>query len=361
MSVVSKQSKPVVSQAKPAAASEAMTCEVLRAMCRERGMKVSGTKAELVARLTPVAAADDEVPAASDDEVKVAEPVAQPMAFERLKESVLQLETTDLFKLEKQIIAEIERRAKGGVPKKAGAAGKMNAGCQKYQLWCQFVQAHGIKNGWDAFTYAKRCKIEDEMKTVEVDAEEGVEHEGQYIHRDTVTKQKPNGETLTLSQSMRLAKQYWSAKEKTGTKPELYKEFEATLESGGEIEVVAKQEKPRRTMAQLRDEQTAARLVKEAEHAALMAANKAKREEERKTKAALAAAPKLVKKVVKVEKEWTCADDGQVHEFEHKGVKLYRNFAGEIWQQNGDELGEWVGMWDAQKKCIDETVADPYA
>jgi hypothetical protein len=50
-----------------------------------------------------------------------------------------------------------------------------------------------------------------------------------------------------------------------------------------------------------------------------------------------------------------------VHEFEHKGVKLYRNFAGEIWQQKGDELGEWVGMWDAEKKCIDETVVDPYA
>ena len=152
MSVVSKQTKPVVSQAKPAAASEAMTCEVLKAMCRERGMKVSGTKAELIARLTPVAASD------SDDDADE-EKQAEPRGFEQLMAAALELETADLFKMQKQILAEIERRTKGAT---AGprVSRPMNAGCQKYQLWCRFVQAHGIQNGWEPFTFAQRCKMD---------------------------------------------------------------------------------------------------------------------------------------------------------------------------------------------------------
>lgn len=334
-----------------------MTCEVLKEMCRNRGLKVSGNKSELVARLAPVAAA----PAAaadSDDEEKQAE----PRGFEQLKAVVLQLETADLFKMEKQILAEIERRTKGATvgPR---VSRPMNEGCQKYQLWCQFVQAHGIKNGWEAFTYAKRCKMDGEMKTVEVDAEAGVEHDGQFIHPDTVTKQKPHGETLTLSQAMRLAKQYWSAKEKKGTKPELYQQFEATLESGSEIEVVAKQVKPRRTMAQLREEQAEAKKVKEEEHAALMAANKAKREAEREERNAVKAAEKALFAAIKPKaakkKEWTCPDDDQVHPFEFEGQKLLRNFAGEIWQDADGALGAWVGTWDAAAKNIAAT-ANPY-
>ena len=343
------------------------TCDVLKQMCRDKGLKVSGNKSELVARLAPVAAAPAAAAAAADsdddaDEVKVddAEPV-QPRGFEQLKAVVLQLETADLFKMEKQILAEIERRTKGAT---AGprVSRPMNAGCQKYQLWCQFVQAHGIKNGWEAFTYAKRCKMDGEMKTVEVEAEAGVKHDDQFIHRDTVTKQKPHGETLTLSQAMRLAKQYWSAKEKKGTKFELYQQFESTIESGAEIEVVAKQVKTTRTIAQLREEQAAAKLVKEAERAALIAANKAKRDAEREeritTKAsarALFAAikPKAAKLVA--ENEWTCPADEQVYAFEFEGQKLLRNYAGEIWQDGGGALGAWVGTWDAAAKNIAAT------
>lgn len=349
-----KISKPVEEEL------QKMTCEVLKEMCRNRGLKVSGNKSELVARLAPVAAAPAAAAAAadSDDEEKQAE----PRGFEQLKAAVLQLETADLFKMEKQILAEIERRTKGAT---AGprVSRPMNEGCQKYQLWCQFVQAHGIKNGWEAFTYAKRCKMDGEMKTVEVDAEAGVEHDGQFIHRDTVTKQKPHGETLTLSQAMRLAKQYWSAKEKKGTKPELYQQFEATLESGAEIEVVAKQVKPRRTMAQLREEQAEAKKVKEEEHAALMAANKAKREAEREERNAAKAAEKALFAAIKPKaakkKEWTCPDDDQVHAFEFEGQKLLRNFAGEIWQDADGELGAWVGTWDAAAKNIAAT-ANPF-
>ena len=355
---------------KPVEELQKMTCEVLKEMCRNRGLKVSGNKSELVARLAPVAAAPAAAAAAADsdddaDEVKVddAEPV-QPRGFEQLKAVVLQLETADLFKMEKQILAEIERRTKGAT---AGprVSRPMNEGCQKYQLWCQFVQAHGIKNGWEAFTYAKRCKMDGEMKTVEVDAEAGVEHDGQFIHRDTVTKQKPHGETLTLSQAMRLAKQYWSAKEKKGTKPELYQQFESTLESGAEIEVVAKQVKPRRTMAQLREEQAETKKAKEVEHAALMAANKAKREAEREERNTAKAAEKALfaaikpKAAKKEKKEWTCPDDNQVHVFEFEGQKLLRNFAGEIWQDADGELGAWVGTWDAAAKNIAAT-ANPF-
>ncbi|NBT26146.1 MAG: hypothetical protein EBT09_06260 [Actinobacteria bacterium] len=350
---------------KPVEELQKMTCEVLKEMCRNRGLKVSGNKSELVARLAPVAAAPAAAAAAADsDDDADEEKQAEPRGFEQLKAVVLQLETADLFKMEKQILAEIERRTKGAT---AGprVSRPMNEGCQKYQLWCQFVQAHGIKNGWEAFTYAKRCKMDGEMKTVEVDAEAGVEHDGQFIHRDTVTKQKPHGETLTLSQAMRLAKQYWSAKEQKGTKPELYQQFESTLESGSEIEVVAKQVKQRRTMAQLREEQTAAKKAKEVEHAALMAANKAKREAEREERNTAKAAEKALfaaikpKAAKKEKKEWTCPDDDLVHAFEFEGQKLLRNFAGHIWQDANGELGAWVGTWDAAAKNI-AAIANPF-
>ena len=340
------------------------TCEALKQLCRDQGLKVSGNKSELVARLAPAAAAAA-ADSADDDEVKVddAEPV-QPRGFEQLKKEVLQLTLPDLFKMEKQILAEIEIRTKGA---SAGprVSRPMNAGCQKYALWCQFVQVHGIKNGWEAFMYAKRCKMDDEMKTVEVKAEAGVEHDGRYIHPDTVTKQKPHGETLTLSQAMCLAKQYWSAKEKKGTKSELYKQFELAHGSGA-IEVVAKQVKTTRTMAELRAEQAAAALVKAAEHAAKMAENKEKRDAERDQRRLVAASAKAVFATTKpvaakpvAKKEWTCHDDDQVHAFEFEGQKLLRNFANEIWQDADGSLGAWVGTWDAAAKNIAAT-ANPY-
>jgi len=59
-------------------------------------------------------------------------------------------------------------------------------------------------------------------------------------------------------------------------------------------------------------------------------------------------APKKAKK-----EEWTCPNDTMVHPWEEDGVKLLRNFAGQVWMDDDGQLGEWVGLWNKEKKFLD--------
>jgi hypothetical protein len=64
-------------------------------------------------------------------------------------------------------------------------------------------------------------------------------------------------------------------------------------------------------------------------------------------KAAAAAAPK-----------WSCADDGNMHAFEHGGVQYRRTFAGYIFGMDDDAT--YLGKWDEAKSCLDDTVPNPF-
>ena len=65
-------------------------------------------------------------------------------------------------------------------------------------------------------------------------------------------------------------------------------------------------------------------------------------------------APKKVKK-----EEWTCENDGLVHSWENDGVKLLRNYAGQVWMDDEGQLGEWVGQWNKEKKFLDTDAPAP--
>jgi hypothetical protein len=65
-------------------------------------------------------------------------------------------------------------------------------------------------------------------------------------------------------------------------------------------------------------------------------------------------APKKVKK-----EEWTCPNDNLVHSWENDGVKLLRNFAGQVWMDDEGQLGEWVGQWNKEKKFLDTDAPAP--
>jgi hypothetical protein len=65
-------------------------------------------------------------------------------------------------------------------------------------------------------------------------------------------------------------------------------------------------------------------------------------------------APKKAKK-----EEWTCPNDTLVHSWENDGVKLLRNFAGQVWMDDDGQLGEWVGLWNKEKKFLDTDAPAP--
>jgi len=297
-----------------------------------------------------------------------AEAMEAPASFDSLKAAVLQLETVELFKLEKAIMAEIESRCKGA-PAKRAATGETPAHLKKYQMWTRYVQTYALANGWEAFVYKQRKKVEGEMTTIEVEMPAAVQVDGAWIVPDSQSAKKPEGEQINLSMAMCLAKQYWSAKERSGTKPEVWQAFEAQFDAGEEIAAVPAAPKPIR---KTKEELAAEKLAKEAAHVLQMAANKAQREKERDERRASKAAEKEAEKALKAAAKgkpkaaavpkWSCPADGMVHDFQWKGVLYYRNHDGQIWQQAADEaMGDWVGMWSDANNDIDDSVADPYA
>ena len=59
---------------------------------------------------------------------------------------------------------------------------------------------------------------------------------------------------------------------------------------------------------------------------------------------------------------WSCADDGNAHEWTFKGTKYLRNYEGEVWLDTvSGEMGKWCGVYRTEGDFIDESVADPYA
>ena len=334
----------------------------------------------VVARKSAAAAVAAVAAVAEPASCSSAEAMTEVADFESLKAAAVQLVGTDLFKLEKVIMAEIERRCKGGeacaAPKKAGT-GEVPAALRKPNAWARFVHAHALANGSPAFVYKQRRKVDGEFVVAEIECPATVEANGAWIIPNTVTAKKPQGEQITLSMAMSLASMYWGgpAKSKSGTNQALWDEFEAQYNAGLPTAAVAAAPKVvKRTKEEIHQE----KLRKEAEHAALMAENKKKRDEatlkrreekaaakeiEKQLKAAAGkkAAVPAVKKATEVV-AWTCPNDGMVHDFQWKGAMYYRNFNGQIWiQTDEEEMGDWAGVWNAAANDIDSTVADPYA
>ena len=327
-------------------ALSAMTCEVLKQMCRERGLKVSGKKDELVSRLVeidapPAAACASESADEEDSESCDSSVFGDASA---LKARLQSLPLADLMKIAKAAMAELERRAKSGAPKAAKAAGGAEAPKKKNSVaeWQQFVLDYSLENGWPTFEYKANRKLNGVMTpvTIEMPASELVD--GAYIVPGSVSKKSPAGVQLSISQAMCLAKKYWSSKENSGEREDLWQAFQAT-QPKEKIVAVASPSRPKMTLAALQQQQLAA----EAAAKALAEAAKAKN-----AKPSPKAKP-LVKKAVA---KWTCPDDGNMHAFEHGGVQYQRTFAGYIF----DAEAEYLGKWDEANNRVDTTVANPF-
>ena len=326
-------------------AISAMTCEALKQMCRERGLKVSGKKDELVSRIeafdSPAAAS------AACAEEESAESDSEEFGDAATMKAKLQaMPLADVMKIAKAAMAELERRAKSGAPKAAKAGGAAAAAPKKNSVaeWQQYVLAYSLENGWPIFEYKANRKLDGVMTpvTIEMPASELVD--GAYIVPGSVSKKSPNGVQLSISQAMCLAKKYWSSKENAGEREDIWQAFQET-QPKEKIVAVASPSRPKMTLAALQQQQLAA----EAAAKALAEAAKVKN-------AAGKPAPKPKTLVKKAAVKWTCADDGNMHAFEHGGVAYQRTFAGYIF----DAEAEYLGQWDEAKQCVDTTVANPF-
>jgi hypothetical protein len=326
-------------------AISAMTCEALKQMCRERGLKVSGKKDELVSRIeafdSPAAAAEEEVEeSAESDSCEMGDASA-------MKARLQAMPLADVMKIAKAAMAELERRAKSGAPKAAKAGGAAAAAPKKNSVaeWQQFVLNYSLENGWPTFEYKANRKLNGVMTpvTIEMPASELVD--GAYIVPGSVSKKSPAGVQLSISQAMCLAKKYWSSKENSGERADIWAAFQET-QPQEKIVAVASPSRPKMTLAALQQQQLAAEAAAKALADAAKAKNAlGKPAPKAKTLVKKAAAPK-----------WTCADDGNMHAFEHGGVAFQRTFAGYIF----DAEAEYLGKWDEAKQCVDSTVANPF-
>jgi hypothetical protein len=357
------------------------------------------------------------IPAAMDIETTEVEVVDIAQLVANLKA----LPTDDMFKVLKQALAEAEKRAKGGkataTAKKAGSMpkGVVPPPLRKPRAWVDFTLKHALENGWEPFVVKQKNKKTDIEEEIEMPG--SILHDGAHVYEDSVTVKNPAGKQIIHKDAMSLSKQRWAPKEKAGTHPELYAEFEAQyVEEEVDMpdtasEASSKKTVVRKTAAEKAAEAEAKKAAKEEEKAAKKAAKeeekaakKAEKEEEKAVKKAAkeeekavkkaekeaakkpvskvvpAAAVKKavtpvtvmpvkteadapvkapVKKVVKKE-EWSCPADGQLHPWPYKGKQYLRNSDNEIWLRAADgSMGAWQGIYLPTEDRIDDSVEEP--
>ena len=330
------------------------------------------------------------------------------------------LDSSDMFKLMKAMLAETEKKAKSvGKPVKAEKkAGSMPKGVVPPQLrrpkaWVNFVQEYCKENGWDSFVVSttKKDKVTGEKITEEIEMPASELHDGVHVFEGSVTDSQPKGKSLIQKDAMSLSKQMWSAKEKVGTHEELYNEFlsaytDDVVEDAASAAKPVKQKVVRKTAAekeaeaaekkQKKEEEKATKAKRRAEEKekadAEKEAKKAKAKEEKEAKQAKAkeekeaknaspksakpakatpvkakpaekpaapAAPVKAKPVAKKVEAWTCPADGAVYPWTFKGKAYMRNSDSQVWEADGTEAGDWAGVYDAATDSIDDSAEEP--
>ena len=374
-----------------------------------------------------------ELPVASAVESKTAASAAaasEPVEVETVLAALKTLETADLFKVMKQALAAAEKRSTAAAPRgKAAAASAKKAGSmpkgvvppqlRKPRAWVDFTLHHALENGWESFTVfqTKKDKETGEKIDEEIEMSASVLHEGAHVYDGSVTEKTPAGKQLIQKDAMSLSKQRWAPKDKKGTHPELYAEFEeayveeevdvpeaasvasskvvvkmtsaektAAAEAKKEakaLEAAAKKENKALEAAVKKAEKEAEKIAKKAEKEAEKEAKKAEKEAAKKPSAkapvpaaavkkaapapvvahAIAPVKATVKKAVVAavkEPEWSCAADGMVHPWSYKGKWYLRNADGEVWLRGEDGgCGEWQGVYLPAEGRIDDSVAEP--
>jgi hypothetical protein len=250
-----------------------------------------------------------DVPTASPVDSKT--PSADPVEMESVLATLKSLEAADLFKVMKLALAEAEKRAKGTAPRGRAAAakkaGSMPKGVVPPQLrkpraWVDFTLQHALENGWEPFIVyqTKKDKVTGEKVEEEIEMPGSVLHDGAHVYDGSVTEKCPAGRQLIHKDAMSLSKQRWAPKEKKGTHPELYEEFEGTyVEEAVEVPDAASEASSKKVVKMTAAEKAAAAEAKKAAKEEEKAAKKAEKEAEKAAKKAEKEAEKAAKKAEK--------------------------------------------------------------
>ena len=183
---------------------------------------------------------------------------------------------------------------------------------RKPRAWVDFTLQHALQNGWETFTVfqTKKDKESGEKVEEEIEMPGSILHDGAYVYEGSVTDKTPAGKQLIHKDAMSLSKQRWAPKEKKGTHPELYEEFEASyVEEAVEVADDASETSStkkvvvRKTAAEKAAEAEAKKAEKEAEKAEKKAAKEAEKAEKKAEKEAEKAAKKAEKEAEKAAKK----------------------------------------------------------
>jgi hypothetical protein len=263
-----------------------------------------------------------ELPVASAVESKTVAvaAAAEPVEVEAVVATLKTLETADLFKVLKQALAAAEKRSTAAAPRGKAAAAAKKAGSmpkgvvppqlRKPRAWVDFTLRHALENGWETFTVfqTKKDKETGEKVDEEIEMSASVLHEGAHVYDGSVTEKTPAGKQLIHKDAMSLSKQRWAPKDKKGTHPELYDEFEAAyVEEEMDVPEAASVASSKVVVKMTSAEKAAAAEAKKAEKAALAAAKKEAKAAEtaakKAEKAAETAAKKEARELEKAEKK----------------------------------------------------------
>jgi hypothetical protein len=94
---------------------------------------------------------------------------------------------------------------------------------EKTQAWVKFNYHHAREHGWEPFhvyQIVKECEIEFHKKPP------SFLHHGRWIFQGSVSELQPGGMTISLEDAISLSLQRWSPSLQTGTRPDLYIDFE---------------------------------------------------------------------------------------------------------------------------------------
>jgi hypothetical protein len=163
-----------------------------------------------------------------------------------------------------QLAKSVELSSPPPLAKKSGSAvpGVRPPQLMKASAWVDYVLDDMRLHGWEEFVCLSGYRPKDcsEVKRSETVWPASIMHEDAWVFDGSINASTPLGTQPNLQHAMSVSKIYWSVKDNSGSKPELYQEFEAAFsQQYGEQSLISNKivqvERPiRKTFAQLEQE-----------------------------------------------------------------------------------------------------------
>lgn len=148
----------------------------------------------------------------------------QETLLKEVTEKMKQMDLLQLAKCQAALAAAMMKPIKQAaklLEKASKAPKRASPHLRIFREWKEFVHADAKANGWPQFTSTKVDKNSKQESTTVYDG--SIQVNGEHVFPTADVKGKYKG--ISPVQASSLAKQYWSQKEKTGTREDLWNEF----------------------------------------------------------------------------------------------------------------------------------------